>query len=54
VLSHASILLREARKPAVVDAAGGWQALREGDWVRLDGRRGMVELLESDSLQWFG
>jgi pyruvate,water dikinase len=44
-LSHASILLREARKPAVINVAGIWQALRDGDRVRLDGRRGVVELL---------
>jgi pyruvate,water dikinase len=44
-LSHASILLREARKPAVVNVAGIWQAVRDGDRVRLDGRRGVVEVL---------
>jgi pyruvate,water dikinase len=46
-LSHASILLREARKPAVINVHGIWQAVRDGDRVRLDGRRGVVELLSS-------
>jgi pyruvate,water dikinase len=44
-LSHASILLREAGKPAVVNVAGIFARLRDGDRVRLDGRRGRVEVL---------
>jgi phosphoenolpyruvate-protein kinase (PTS system EI component) len=44
-LSHASILLRESRKPAVVNVAGIWRAVRDGDRLRLDGRRGIVEVL---------
>ncbi len=44
-LSHASILLREAGKPAVINVAGIWQAVRDGDRLRLDGRRGLVEVL---------
>jgi pyruvate,water dikinase len=44
-LSHASILLREAGKPAIVNVAGIWQSVRDGDRVRLDGRRGLVEVL---------
>jgi pyruvate,water dikinase len=44
-LSHASILLREARKPALVNAAGVFRAVRAGDRLRLDGRRGVVEIL---------
>jgi pyruvate,water dikinase len=44
-LSHASILLRETGKPAVINVAGIWNAVRDGDRVRLDGRRGLVELL---------
>ena len=43
-LSHASILLREAGKPAVINVAGIWHAVQNGDRVRLDGRRGLVEL----------
>lgn len=36
-LSHASILLREARRPALVNCAGAYRALQSGDHVRLDG-----------------
>ena len=44
-LSHASILLREARKPAIVNCAGAFGALADGDRVRLHGQRGVVERL---------
>ena len=35
-LSHASILLREAGRPAVVNCAGAWAALADGDEVIVD------------------
>jgi len=44
-LSHASILLREARKPAVVNCTEVLQAVKTGDRVRVDGARGVVELV---------
>jgi pyruvate,water dikinase len=44
-LSHASILLREAGRPAVVNVAGIWDAVQNGDRLVLDGRRGVVALL---------
>ena len=44
-LSHASILLREARRPAIVNCAGIWRAVSDGDRLRLDGGRGVVEVL---------
>ena len=44
-LSHASILLREARRPAVVNCAGIYGAVSEGDRLRLDGGRGVVEVV---------
>jgi pyruvate,water dikinase len=47
-LSHASILLRESRKPALVDVTGACRALKTGDRVRLDGVRGVVELLDGE------
>jgi phosphohistidine swiveling domain-containing protein len=46
-LSHASILLREARRPAVVNCAGIFRQVRSGDRLRLDGARGLVELLDA-------
>jgi len=44
-LSHASILLREARRPAVVNCAGIYKAVSDGDRLRLDGGRGVVEVV---------
>jgi pyruvate,water dikinase len=44
-LSHASILLREARLPAIVNCEGIFRAVRAGDRLRLDGARGLVEIL---------
>ena len=44
-LSHASILLRESRRPAVVNCAGIFREVQPGARLRLDGARGLVELL---------
>jgi pyruvate,water dikinase len=44
-LSHASILLREARRPAIVNCAGIYRRVSNGDRLRLDGPRGVVELI---------
>jgi rifampicin phosphotransferase len=44
-LSHASILLREARKPAIVNCTGIWRNVQSGQRLRLDGSKGMVEIL---------
>lgn len=44
-LSHASILLREARKPAVVSCEGICRRVRDGERLRLDGPLGIVEVL---------
>jgi pyruvate,water dikinase len=44
-LSHASILLREAGRPAVVNCAGVFRQVRTGDRLRLDGTRALVEVL---------
>ena len=42
-LSHASILLREARRPAVVNCAGVWDGVPDGATVRLDAAHGLLE-----------
>ncbi len=47
-LSHASILLREARRPAVVNCAGIYGAVSDGDRLRLDGGRGVVEMVGNE------
>jgi len=43
-LSHASILLREAGIPAVVNARGVFEAVAEGDRIAVDPARGEVRL----------
>ncbi|MFO0865154.1 MAG: PEP-utilizing enzyme [Gemmataceae bacterium] len=45
-LSHASILLREARKPAIVNCHGIFSQIREGNRIRLNGALQAVEVLE--------
>lgn len=44
-LSHAAIVARELGVPCVVNAAGATVRLRDGALVRLDGHRGIVELM---------
>jgi pyruvate,water dikinase len=44
-LSHAALVAREYGVPAVVNVRGATQAIRTGDWVRVDGNRGIVERL---------
>ena len=44
-LSHAAILLREARRPAVVNCSGLFAAVQEGSSIRLNGILQCVELL---------
>jgi phosphohistidine swiveling domain-containing protein len=46
-LSHASILLREARRPAIVNCAGIFAAVSKGARLRIDGPAGVVELLDA-------
>ncbi len=43
-LSHASILLREAGRPTIVNCAGIYKAIAQGDRLRLDGGLGVVEV----------
>lgn len=47
-LSHAALVAREYGVPAVVNAVGATTAIRTGDWVRVDGNRGVVERIERD------
>jgi len=44
-MSHASILLREAGKPAIVNCNTIFEQLNTGDRVRIDGQRAVVERL---------
>jgi pyruvate,water dikinase len=45
ILSHAAVVARELRIPCVVDTGTGTKVLRTGDWVRVDGTAGTVEVL---------
>lgn len=42
-LSHAAVVARELGVPSVVNVDGITRALRTGEWVRVDGDRGVVE-----------
>ncbi|MET0595427.1 MAG: PEP/pyruvate-binding domain-containing protein [Polyangiaceae bacterium] len=44
-LSHAALVAREYGVPAVVNVPSVTTAIRTGDWVRVDGDRGIVERL---------
>ena len=46
LLSHSAILAREMGIPAVVSVAGVTRWLKDGDWVELDGARGLVRRLD--------
>jgi pyruvate,water dikinase len=48
-LSHAAIVARELGIPAVVGCANATMRLHTGDWVRVDGKRGTVEVLRAAS-----
>ena len=41
-LSHAAIVAREFGVPSVVNVAGATRAIRTGDFLRVDGDRGLV------------
>jgi len=46
-LSHAAIVARELGIPAVVGCGDATSRLQTGDRVLVDGRRGVVEILET-------
>ncbi|MEO0947343.1 MAG: glycerol-3-phosphate acyltransferase [Cyanobacteria bacterium J06641_5] len=45
-LSHGAIVAREYGIPAVMDVTAATQLLSDGQTVRLDGRRGLIEILD--------
>jgi pyruvate,water dikinase len=47
-LSHAAIVARELGIPAVVNCSDATGRLRTGDRVRVDGSRGVVEILDQE------
>jgi pyruvate,water dikinase len=46
LLSHGSVVAREYGLPAVVNVVPATQIIRTGGWVRVDGSRGQVTILE--------
>lgn len=44
-LSHGAIVAREYRIPAVMDIHNATRELKDGQWVRIDGTQGTVEIL---------
>jgi pyruvate,water dikinase len=48
-VSHGAVVAREFGLPAVLNTRNGTQMLKTGDRVRLDGDRGIVDVLEADS-----
>jgi pyruvate,water dikinase len=47
LLSHSAIVAREMGIPAVVSVGGVTRWLKTGDWIELDGSRGVVRRLEA-------
>lgn len=47
-LSHGAIVAREYRIPAVMDVQNATNVLRNGQFVRIDGQRGTVEILDQE------
>jgi phosphohistidine swiveling domain-containing protein len=45
ILSHSAVVAREYRIPAVVGTRRATQVFRDGQWVEVDGDRGIVRLL---------
>jgi pyruvate,water dikinase len=48
-VSHGAVVAREFGLPAVLNTRNGTRTLKTGDLIRLDGDRGIVDLLEADS-----
>jgi phosphohistidine swiveling domain-containing protein len=46
VISHAAIVARESGIPAVVGTSEATHLIQDGQWVRVDGAAGVVELIE--------
>lgn len=47
VLSHSAVVAREYGIPAVVGARGATAALRDGQYVEVDGDRGLIRVIEA-------
>jgi phosphohistidine swiveling domain-containing protein len=47
-LSHSVILLRELGIPTIINVPGLTRQLRSGQYIRLDGKTGQIELLKAN------
>jgi pyruvate,water dikinase len=47
ILSHAAVVARDYRIPAVLGAEGATVLIRDGALIEVDGDRGLVRMLES-------
>ncbi len=45
-LSHGAIIAREYQIPAVMDIENATNLLKDGQWVRIDGQTGLVEIID--------
>jgi len=50
-LSHGAVVAREYGIPAVVGAKGARRWIIQGEWVRVDGNKGLVEKIEHSTIQ---
>ena len=50
LLSHAAIVSRELGLPAVVSVEDVTKKIQDGDYIRLDGTKGIVEILKSNEI----
>lgn len=48
LLSHAAIVAREMNIPAIVSVPHLMHSVKDGDWVEMDGRTGMIRILEPE------
>ena len=48
VLSHCAVVAREYRIPAVVGAAMATSTIKDGQWIEVDGDKGIVRLLSEN------
>lgn len=45
VLSHGAIVARELGIPGVINVRNGTREIRDGDRIRVDGAKGLIEIL---------
>ena len=46
LMTHGAVIAREYGLPAVVGVEGATRLIRDGQWIRVDGTHGYLELLE--------